>query len=66
MVNKGNCLMAHEKYAEAVEFYHEALAVDSGCFEALYNLGTMGLLEYKEQPNLLLGYRSDPSANGVT
>ena len=41
MVNKGNCLMAQEKYAEAVEFYHEALSVDSGCFEALYNLGTM-------------------------
>ncbi|EDQ86081.1 uncharacterized protein MONBRDRAFT_11191 [Monosiga brevicollis MX1] len=39
MVNKGNCLLAQDKHAEAIEFYHEALAVDSGCFEALYNLG---------------------------
>lgn len=38
LVNKGNCLFIHEDYSRAREFYLEAIAIQSTCFEAIYNL----------------------------
>jgi intraflagellar transport protein 88 len=38
LVNKGNCLFIHEDYTRAREFYLEAIAIKSTCFEAIYNL----------------------------
>ncbi len=38
LVNKGNCLFIQEEYERAREFYLEAVAIKSTCFEAIYNL----------------------------
>ncbi len=38
LVNKGNCLFIYEDYSRAREFYLEAIALQSTCFEAIYNL----------------------------
>lgn len=39
LVNKGNCVFVNGEYEKAIDFYTEALSVDSSFTEALYNLG---------------------------
>lgn len=39
LVNKGNCLMHNDRLEEARDTYLEAVGVEAGCVEALYNLG---------------------------
>lgn len=50
LVNKGNCLFVNDEVEKAIEFYTEALQIESGCVEALYNLGLAHkkLLSYDE------------------
>ena len=43
LVNKGNCLFIQEHYERAREFYLEAVAIKSTCFEAIYNLSLVNL-----------------------
>lgn len=38
LVNKGNCLALHGKVEVAKQFYLEAVGVEAGCVEAMYNL----------------------------
>jgi intraflagellar transport protein 88 len=38
LVNKGNCFFISEDYSKAREFYLEAIAIQSTCFEAIYNM----------------------------
>lgn len=39
LVNKGNCLFMAQDYAQAKEFYLEAVGVEADCLEAMFNLG---------------------------
>lgn len=38
LVNKGNCCYTQHEYERAFDYYNEALANDSACVEALFNL----------------------------
>jgi intraflagellar transport protein 88 len=39
LVNKGNCFFASEDYASAKDLYLEAVGVEAGCAQAIFNLG---------------------------
>ncbi|EGD80416.1 hypothetical protein PTSG_11061 [Salpingoeca rosetta] len=62
LVNKGNCAFMRKRLEEAQELYQEALAIDSSCSEALFNLGLVhrdlgnleDALEYFHRVNLLV------------
>ncbi len=50
LVNKGNCLFIQEDFERAREFYLEAIAIKSTCFEAIYNISLANLrLEQNEE-----------------
>ncbi|OQR70743.1 intraflagellar transport protein 88-like [Tropilaelaps mercedesae] len=38
LVNKGNCCFSRGDFAQAKEYYSEALQVEAGCVEALFNI----------------------------
>lgn len=50
LVNKGNCLALHGKVDVAKQFYLEAIGVEAGCVEAMYNLSLA---------NIRMGNQSD-------
>lgn len=39
LVSKGNCFFASEDYASAKDLYLEAVGVEAGCAQAIFNLG---------------------------
>jgi len=39
LVNKGNVLFSRNEFEKALQFYKEALAIESSCVEALFNIG---------------------------
>jgi intraflagellar transport protein 88 len=63
-VNKGNCLFADGDHAGAREMYIEAIGTNSGCVDAIFNLGLVCLQLDQEKDAMTLFERIQLSTPG--
>jgi len=63
-VNKGNCLFADGDHAGAREMYIEAIGANSGCIDAIFNLGLVYLQLDQEKDAMTLFERIQLSTPG--